>query len=224
MFALAGVGNTVYHPADYAMLSHHVPARPHRPGIFGAHLRRHARVGGGAGKPVADAEPVGLARRLYRRRRARLCGGGVCCWLRDGADAERGAPPRAPDDARRSAGGFCLSPPILLNLVFFVLLAMMSGGMYNYSVVALGALYETPVSVANAALSGQSAAVGDRRAGRRPAGRPHHAARPGGGARLAAIALSHAADRACRSRLAGADRGDGGWRLLLRASSCPRAT
>ena len=26
LFALAGVGNTVYHPADYAMLSHHVPA------------------------------------------------------------------------------------------------------------------------------------------------------------------------------------------------------
>ena len=38
-------------------------------------------------------------------------------------------------------------------MVFFVLLAMMSGGMSNYSVVALGALYATPVSVANFALS-----------------------------------------------------------------------
>src|SRR5665213_367187 len=26
MFALAGVGNTVYHPADYALLSHQVPS------------------------------------------------------------------------------------------------------------------------------------------------------------------------------------------------------
>src|SRR5665811_2474997 len=26
MFALAGVGNTVYHPANYALLSHHAPA------------------------------------------------------------------------------------------------------------------------------------------------------------------------------------------------------
>src|SRR4029077_19942086 len=26
MFALAGLGNTVYHPADYALLSRHVPA------------------------------------------------------------------------------------------------------------------------------------------------------------------------------------------------------
>ena len=31
---------------------------------------------------------------------------------------------------------------------------MMSGGMYNYSVVALGALYGTPVTTANIALSG----------------------------------------------------------------------
>ena len=27
MFAIAGVGNAVYHPADYALLSHHVPAK-----------------------------------------------------------------------------------------------------------------------------------------------------------------------------------------------------
>ena len=47
-----------------------------------------------------------------------------------------------------------LSAPILLNLVFFVLLAMMSGGLYNYSVVAFGALYGTPVATANAALTG----------------------------------------------------------------------
>ena len=51
--------------------------QPHRPGLLGAHLRRHARLGGGAGEPAADAEPVGLARRLHRRRRARLCGGGA---------------------------------------------------------------------------------------------------------------------------------------------------
>ena len=37
--------------------------------------------------------------------------------------------------------------------MFFVLLALISGGIYNYSVVALGALYGTPVTVANAALT-----------------------------------------------------------------------
>jgi MFS transporter, FSR family, fosmidomycin resistance protein len=45
------------------------------------------------------------------------------------------------------------SAPILQNLLFFVLLAITSGGVSNYSVVALGALYATPVAVANAALS-----------------------------------------------------------------------
>ena len=47
-----------------------------------------------------------------------------------------------------------LSAPILLNLIFFVLLAMISSGIYNYSVVALGALYGTPATIANTALSG----------------------------------------------------------------------
>ena len=46
-----------------------------------------------------------------------------------------------------------MSAPILMNLFFFVLIAMISGGMFNYSVVALGALYGTPVAVANSALS-----------------------------------------------------------------------
>jgi MFS family permease len=47
-----------------------------------------------------------------------------------------------------------LSTPILMNLFFFVLIAMISGGMFNYSVVALGELYDTPAAVANSALSG----------------------------------------------------------------------
>jgi MFS family permease len=57
-------------------------------------------------------------------------------------------------DASGSGWRLLLAPPILFNLAFFVLLAMISGGLYNYSVVALGALYGTPVTTANAALSG----------------------------------------------------------------------
>ena len=34
-----------------------------------------------------------------------------------------------------------------------MLIALMSGGMFNYSVVALGALHGTPVTLANGALS-----------------------------------------------------------------------
>jgi MFS family permease len=47
-----------------------------------------------------------------------------------------------------------LSAPILMNLTFFVLLALTSGGLQNYSVVALAALYGTPATAANTALTG----------------------------------------------------------------------
>ena len=69
---LMGLGNTVYHPADYALLSRHVVAERDEPGLFGAHLRRHARQRGGAGMRAVHAQPVRLARRVYRRGRARL--------------------------------------------------------------------------------------------------------------------------------------------------------
>jgi MFS family permease len=64
------------------------------------------------------------------------------------------APARRSVDNATAGWRLLLSAPILLNLFFFALLAMISGGLYNYSVVALGALYGTPVASANAALTG----------------------------------------------------------------------
>jgi MFS family permease len=46
-----------------------------------------------------------------------------------------------------------LSPPILLNLAFFVLISLMGSGLNTYLVVALGALHATPPAVANMALT-----------------------------------------------------------------------
>ena len=76
MFALAGVGNAVYHPADYALLSHRVPADR-----IGQAFSVHTFAGmlgsaAGAGKSADDAKPMGLARRLHRRGHPRLCGCG----------------------------------------------------------------------------------------------------------------------------------------------------
>ncbi len=84
-------------------------AQAHRPGVFDSHFCRHARSGGGAGQPVDDAERVGLARRLYRRRRFRLCRGG---YPRPGPRQRRRfrralrRPLPAPTSLRM-AGGFC---------------------------------------------------------------------------------------------------------------------
>ena len=154
MFALAGVGNTVYHPADYAILSHHVPS-DHIGQAFSVHT-----FAGMLGSAVAPASLL-LMQSLWGWRGA-FVGAGILGFavaalllaVRDNAGIKTAAAPRAADAATAVGWRLLLSPAILLNLVFFVLLAMMSGGMYNYSVVAFGALYGTPVTTANAALTG----------------------------------------------------------------------
>jgi FSR family fosmidomycin resistance protein-like MFS transporter len=154
MFGLAGVGNTVYHPADYALLSHHVPSD--RIGqAFSVHT-----FAGMLGSAVAPASLL-LMQSLWGWRGAFVGAGllgfavaAVLLTLRDNAEVKTIPAPRDADANVAAGWRLLLSAPILLNLVFFVLLAMMSGGVYNYSVVALGALYGTAVSIANIALSG----------------------------------------------------------------------
>ena len=152
MFAVAGVGNTIYHPADYALLSHHVPSE--RIGqAFSVHT-----FAGMLGSAVAPPSLL-LMQNLWGWRGA-FIGAGVLGFavaailvaIRDHGAAA--APQRRANASKDGAGWrLLMSAPILLNLVFFVLLAMISGGLYNYSVVALGALYGTPVTIANAALT-----------------------------------------------------------------------
>jgi MFS family permease len=152
MFALAGLGNTVYHPADYALLSQYVPGQRigqafsiHTfSGMFGSAvapptlLVMHA-VWGWRGAFVA----AGLLGIAVAALVALMPGGRVASTASrpTGADA-------------RPDWHVLLSTPILLNLVFFVLLAMITAGIYNYSVVALGSLYGTPMATANAGLTG----------------------------------------------------------------------
>lgn len=153
MFALAGVGNTVYHPADYALLSHHVP--PQRIGqAFSIHT-----FAGMLGSAVAPATL--LLMQNYWGWRGAFIGAGalgftvaaILLAVRDFGPVQV-VPPRADSDKSPVGWRLLLSAPILMNLFFFALLALMSGGMYNYSVVALAAIYETPVAVGNFALSG----------------------------------------------------------------------
>ena len=154
MFALAGVGNTVYHPADYALLSQHVPSDR-----IGQAFSFHTFAGmlGSAVAPVT----LLMMQSVWGWRGAfvgaALLGLLVAVLLlavRENAEKKVAPPKRHEGDAAAFGWRVLLSAPILLNLMFFVLLAMMSGGTYNYSVVALGALYGTPLATANAALSG----------------------------------------------------------------------
>ena len=153
MFALAGVGNTVYHPADYAMLSHHVPAE---------RVARAFSIHTFAGMLGAACAPVSLLlmQSVWGWRGAfigaAVLGFAVAVLLlvqREEPPVAHPAPPAATE--QQSTGWrLLLSRPIMLNLIFFMLLGLTSGGLQNYSVVALAALYGTPATAANAALTG----------------------------------------------------------------------
>lgn len=153
MFGLAGVGNTVYHPADYALLSQHVPSD--RIGqAFSVHT-----FAGMMGSTAAPASLL-MMQSIWGWRGA-FVGAGllglivafILIVVREGTPLPEAAKPK--DNSDKSGGNWqlLLSTPILMNLFFFVLLAMISGGMFNYSVVALGVLHGTPPAVANTALS-----------------------------------------------------------------------
>jgi MFS family permease len=153
MFALAGVGNTVYHPADYSLLSHHIP--PERVAkAFSIHT-----FAGMLGSTAAPASLL-MMNSLWGWRGAfigaAILGFAVAALLL----VQRDEPPTiAPVKAPQATTGptgwrLLLSMPIVMNLLFFVLLALTNGGLQNYSVVALGALYGTPATTANTALTG----------------------------------------------------------------------
>jgi FSR family fosmidomycin resistance protein-like MFS transporter len=162
MFALAGLGNTVYHPADYALLSRHVgAARTGR--AFSFHT--FAGMLGNAAAP-----PSLLFLQSMVGWRGAFMGAAVLGLVAALVMAVAGEPPEisaAPAKARGAKAAdaaqadgtpvgwrLLLSPAILLNLGFFIMLAMSSGALYNFLVPALGALYGTPVTIGNAALTG----------------------------------------------------------------------
>jgi MFS family permease len=157
MFALAGLGNTVYHPADYALLGRHVPVE--RTGrVFSYHT-----FAGMLGNAAAPATLVYLYA-VMGWRGAFLCASalGVVAAIivfatREPSEAAHTASAKNKDEpaADATAGwSLLLSAPILANFVFFILLSMSGGGLYNYLVATLGALHGTPATVANTALTG----------------------------------------------------------------------
>ena len=118
-FGLVGLGNTVYHPADYALLSRHVaPERMSQ--AYSVHT--FAGMLGSAAAPAA----VLLMHGLYGWRGAFLgaaalgvAGGAWCCCSRPAAKPIR----RPASPARRTSGPtnwrLLLTAPILVNFVFF---------------------------------------------------------------------------------------------------------
>ena len=159
LMAVAGLAHTVYHPADYAILTATVDR-----GRLGRAYGVHAFTGnlGFAIAPVfmvtvsalwhwraafvaigAIGLLVALVLLLYndllRQDRRRGAGDG------DGAEAPVGA---------KAGLRFLMSAPILMCFVFFVLQMAGSGGLRTFTVAALDRLFETPLAVVNTALFG----------------------------------------------------------------------
>jgi FSR family fosmidomycin resistance protein-like MFS transporter len=152
-FALIGVGNTVYHPADYAILSHRVtPERLSQ--AYSVHT--FSGILGSAATPIS----VLLLHSLFGWRGAffgaAILGFAAAALLVMQRDAPSEPTSEKPNiaAATETSWQLLLSTPILLNLLFFMLIAIAFGGLQNYSVVALGALYGTAPITANTALTG----------------------------------------------------------------------
>jgi MFS family permease len=153
MFAVAGIANTVYHPANYAILSQHIP--PARAGrVFSFHT-----FSGMLGNAVAP--PTLLFMQSYVGWRGAFLGAAALGVVAAAVLLfTREPPPLVTKTRKEEATGAALdgwrlltAPAILINLVFFILLSFCGGGLNNYLVAALGALYGTPAAVANSALT-----------------------------------------------------------------------
>jgi len=153
MYAVAGLANTVYHPANYALLSHHVPGERVGP-AYSFHT-----FSGMLGGAVAPA--LVLALQMVVGWRGAFIATGllgfvvVAALLILRADFADGPHLRKPPAAEKPGANrsVLLSGPILRSFVFFALLAAANVGLQNYTVVALHAAYDTPVELGNTALT-----------------------------------------------------------------------
>ncbi|WP_421996576.1 MFS transporter [Reyranella sp.] len=159
-YALLGVANTVYHPADYSILSATVDHKR-----IGKAFSIHT-FAGYLGSGVTPAMVLGCAA-LWGWQGAFLFAGALSfavalLLIVAGSILPRVVHKPQPHKARSHGAAaeakvgldLLLSAPILRNLLFFFCIAMANGGIQTYSVVGLGAIHGTPASVANIGLSG----------------------------------------------------------------------
>src|SRR3990170_2537073 len=151
---LAGLGNCVFHPADYAILNSSVDARR-----LGRGYSVHS-ICGNVGWALAPPFVVGLSG-LFGWRVALLAASGVGFAIallvagQRGAfrDHREGAGGRARRAGEGVAGGarVLLTAPLLSAFAYFAFLATAQVGLQTFMVSALVALYAAPLAVASVA-------------------------------------------------------------------------
>jgi MFS transporter, FSR family, fosmidomycin resistance protein len=154
---LAGLGNSVFHPADYSIFNASVETR--RLGrAYGVHS-----ICGNLGWTVAPAVVVTLAANSSWRAALVTVGGvGVAAALllatQSGHLADDGSS-ASPREAGAGEGGLAadirllMVAPVLAAFAYFALLATSLIGIQTFSVTALVALYQAPLGLATGALT-----------------------------------------------------------------------
>ena len=155
MFGVAGLANTVFHPCDYSLLSHH---------IDGKRVGRAFSIHTFSGMFGSAAAPVGM---LFLQswigwRGAFIAAGaaGIVVTLvlllqyRDYAEGPHiAARAKAQSGEKTNNWALLMSGPIIRAFAFFTLLAAASVGIQNYSIVAFHDLFGFQADIANNALT-----------------------------------------------------------------------
>jgi len=150
--AFIGLANSVFHPADYALLSAQIaPARVGR--AFSIHT-----FSGFLGNAIAPVTILPIAMG-FGLKTALFCAGGLALVATVPLLLIRGIDNRAPaahvaQAATPKIGLTAVLTPTIIGLTgFFALLSLSGSGISNFSVVALRSAFDTPLSTASIALT-----------------------------------------------------------------------
>ena len=156
---ISGVGNAVFHPTDYAILNSSI-----NPDRMGRAFSLHTFTGQ-LGSAAAPAAMIALTYAFGWRMALIVIGlAGIAAlalvvsqWgvLRDDvieAKKDKGGP-AAPAPSLASKAKLLFSPGMLMFFLFFTTLSMMQSGIQAFAATALVALHETPLAMANVAVS-----------------------------------------------------------------------
>src|SRR6202163_3164315 len=147
--ALLGLANSVYHPADYAILSAHMDeARMGR--AFSIHT--FAGFLGGAVAPAIMATLVGTVGGLGALIVAGAVGPLVALALVVVGIPDASAADRKVDGVHPPKQSI-VTPALIVLTIFFILLGLSNAGISNFGVVALMSGYDVSFSAANVALT-----------------------------------------------------------------------
>jgi FSR family fosmidomycin resistance protein-like MFS transporter len=154
-FLVAGLGNSVFHPADFAILNARVDAKR-----LGYAFSFHG-IGGTLGWALAPAFSYGLAA-LTSWHMALIVASalgvvmiGLIAINGDaihGLPRERAVQPGAPTTLREDLRVLAATP-VLMCFLYFLLLAAALIGLQNFGVAGMVALYHAPVALASSALT-----------------------------------------------------------------------